>query len=181
MIYIYTDFSIAFDSVTHQRLLCKLEHLWIRRDVLNWVRSFLSGGTQRVKVDDFFSKWVKVSSGIPQGSVLCPLLFVVFLNDQLYKLKYSICKMFADDCKIYRRLNKENVNKLQVELTNLGRWSKKWQLPFNPSKCKVMNLGKKNPTKYFVLYDRVLDTVTQEVSRTYHSSCKKGKPNIRAY
>ena len=159
---IYTDFSKAFDSVAHQRLLCKLEHLGIRGDVLNWVRSFLSGRTQRVKVDDFFSKWVNVTSGIPQGSVLGPLLFVVFINDLPDELKYSICKMFADDCKIYRRLNQENVNKLQVDLTNLERWSKKWQLPFNPSECKVMYFGKKNPKNYFVLYDRVLDTVTQE-------------------
>ena len=73
---IYTDFSKAFDSVTHQRL-CKLEYLGIRGDVLNWVRSFLSGRTQRVKVDGFFSKWAKVSSVIPHGSVLGPLLFVV--------------------------------------------------------------------------------------------------------
>ena len=125
-------------------------------------RLFLSGRTQRVKVDDLFSKWVKVSSGIPQGSVLGPLLFVVFINDLPDQLKYSICKMFADDCKIYRRLNQENVNKLQVDLTNLERWSKKWQLPFNPSKCKVMHFGKKNPKNNFVLNDRVLDTVTQE-------------------
>ena len=113
-------------------------------EVVNWVSSFLSGRTQRVKVDDFFSKWVNVSSGIPQGSVLGPLLFVVFINDLPDQLKYSICKMFTDDCKI-SSLNQKNVNKLQVDLTNLERWSKKWQLPFNPSKCKVMHFGKKNP------------------------------------
>ena len=108
----------------------------IRGDVLYWVRSFPSGRTQRVKVDGFFSKWVKVSSGVPQGSVLGPLLFVVFINDLPDELKYSIC---------YRRLNLENVNKFQVDLTNLERWSKKWQLPFNPPKGKVMHFGKKNP------------------------------------
>ena len=105
---------------------------------------------------------MKVSSGIPQGSVLGPLRFVVFINDLPDELKYSICKMFADDCKTYRRLCQENVNKLQVDLTNRERWSQKWQLPFNPSKCKVMHFGKKHPKKYFVLYDRVLDTVTQK-------------------
>ena len=105
---------------------------------------------------------MNVTSGIPQGSVLGPLVFVVFISDLPDEFKYSICKMFADDCKIYRRLNQENVNKLQVDLTNLESWSKKWQLPFNPSKCKVMNFGKNNPENYFVLYDRVLDTVTQE-------------------
>ena len=78
------------------------------------------------------------------------------------ELKYSICKMFADDFMIYSRLNQENVNKLQVNLINLERWPKKWKLPFNPSKFKVMHFGKKNPKNYFVLYDRVLDTVTQE-------------------
>ena len=86
------------------------EHLRIRGDVLNWVRS--SGRTQRVKVDGFFLKLVKVSSGITQCSVLGPSPVVVFINDLPDQLKYSICKMFADDCKIYRRLNQEKVNKL---------------------------------------------------------------------
>ena len=113
---IYMDFSEAFDSVAHQSL-CKLEHLGIRWDVLNWVRSFLSRRTQHVNVDGIFSKWVNVTSGIPQGSVLGPLLFVVFINYLPDKLKSSICKMFVDDCKISRCLNQENVNKLQVDLT----------------------------------------------------------------
>ena len=76
---IYTDFVKAFDSIPHEWLLNKLEHLGVRGDILNWIRSFLTGKTQCVRVEGFTSKWMEVVSGIPQGSVLGPLLFVVFV------------------------------------------------------------------------------------------------------
>ena len=98
---IYTDFAKAYDSVAHERLLLKLENIGIKGDLLNWIRSFLSGRTQCVNVDGAVSNWRNVLSGIPQGTVLGPILFVIFINDMPEELKYNMCKLFADDCKLY--------------------------------------------------------------------------------
>ena len=98
---IYTDFAKTFDSVTHERLLLKLENIGIKGDLLNWIRSFLSGRTQCVNVDRVMSNWWNVLSGIPQGTVLGPILFVIFINDMPEELKYNMCKLFADDYKLY--------------------------------------------------------------------------------
>ena len=113
---IYTDFAKAF---AHERLLLKLERVGIKGDLLKWIRSFLCGRTQCVSVEGVRSNWKKVISGIPQGSVIGPILFIIFINDMSEKVKHSICKLFADDCKLYYRLNSACENKLQIDLTNL--------------------------------------------------------------
>ena len=113
---IYTDFAKAFDSVAHVRLLHKLESIGIIGDSLNWLKSFLSGRTQCVSVDGVTSKWKEVISGIPQGSVLGPLLFVIFINDMPDEVKFNICKLFADVCKLYDIVNTTTNNKLQMDL-----------------------------------------------------------------
>ena len=159
---IYTDFAKAFNSIPQERVLNKLENLGVRGDILNWIRSFLTGRTQCVRVEGFTSKWMEVVSGIPQGSVLGPLLFVVFINDLPNDMKYSICRMFADDCKLYGLVGNENLNKLQIDLCELERWSLKWQLPFNVKKCKVLHFGKNNPEHEYVLYDHILETSDQQ-------------------
>ena len=114
---IYTDFSKVFDSVPHERLLRKLEHVGIRGDLLMCT-------TQCVRVEGKTSTWEKVIGVIPQGSLLGPLLFVIF-NDLPDEVKYNICKMFADNCKIYRLVENVNLNKLQLVLCKLEVWSKK--------------------------------------------------------
>ena len=98
---IYTDFSKAFDSVAHARLLVKLENIGITGDILIWIKSFLGGRTQCVNVERVLSDCKDVLSGVPQGSVIGPILFVIFINDMPEKVKRSFCKLFADDCKIY--------------------------------------------------------------------------------
>ena len=159
---IYTDFAKAFDSVAHERLLMKLEAIGIKGNVLNWIRSFLTGRTQSVRVDDATSEWRNVISGIPQGSVLGPLLFVVFINDMPDEVKQNFCKLFADDCKLYGIVNNAEENSLQNDLSNLENWSKRWQLPSNATKCKVMHFGRVNPRQDYQMGGHTLEAIDQE-------------------
>ena len=161
---IYTDFSKAFDSVPHQRLLKKMESLGITGNTLSWVKAFLSNRQQCVRVDDKLSNWISVISGIPQGSVLGPILFVIFINDMPEMVK-STCQLFADDAKLFRSvdLRDETSNlTLQEDLEILHHWSEKWQLPFNTGKCKVLHLGHNNPCYQYRMNGQKLQTVEEE-------------------
>ena len=159
---IYTDFAKAFDSVAHVRLLHKLESIGIKGDLLNWIKSFLLRRTQCVNVDGITSKWKEVVSGIPQGSVLGPLLFVIFIKDMPDVVKFNICKLFADDCKLYGTVNTAAGNKLQIDLRKLEEWSRKWQLPFNATKCKVMHFGYHNPQQTYHLNNHAIKSSHKE-------------------
>ena len=142
---IYLDFAKAFDTVPHQRLLNKLHSYGIRGKTYEWIKDFLSSRRQRVVVKGSMSDWAPVTSGIPQGSVLGPLLFVIFIND-LPNITQCITQMFADDTKIFSPVaNTEDKEKLQNDLDSLCVWSDKWQLRFNASKCKVLHIGSANP------------------------------------
>ena len=145
---IYLDFKKAFDSVPHERLMLKLEGYGITGNISNWIRSFLAGRTQRVKIGDQFSETSKVTSGIPQGSILGPILFTIFINDLPESIN-SICKIFADDTKIYNTSNKHDM--IQTDLNALISWSNKWQLYFNSQKCKCLHHGKSNPKHEYYL------------------------------
>ena len=101
-------------------------------------------------------------SGVPQGSVIGPLLFVMFINDMPYEIKSNICKLFVDDCKIYGDVSKADNNTLQTDLTALETWSKIWQLPFNVTKCKVMRFGYHNQRTDYELYNQVLEDTSVE-------------------
>ncbi len=95
------DFSKAFDKVPHQRLLLKLNHYGVRGATLGWIEGFLSNRKQRVLVDGVTSPWASVHSGVPQGTVLGPLLFLAYIND-LPNYTESPIRLFADDCLLYR-------------------------------------------------------------------------------
>ena len=106
------------------------------------------GTSMRVMVNSSSSSWVKVSSGVPQGSVLGPLLFLIFVNDLPDLVKSSI-KMFADDTKLWATISNTTDSKmLQEDLNCLKCWNNKWLLRFNPEKCKVMHVRHSVPTEY---------------------------------
>ena len=142
---VYMDFQKAFDTVAHTRLLHKLTRYGITGTLLRWIEIFLTGRRQRVAVNGSYSDWIAVLSGIPQGSVLGPLLFVIFINDLPDCVRSSIY-LFADDTKIYRRVSsKEDQDELQADLDSLQEWSNRWLLKFHPEKCKTMSI--KTPHK----------------------------------
>ena len=138
---IYLDFSKAFDSVPHQRLFLKLEKLGFSGTILDWIKSFLLNRKQSVRINKTLSSWSDVVSGVPQGSVLGPVLFLIFIND-LPDTIDGIVKIFADDCKAYTKISSvDDSNKLQENLDLLCDWSNIWKLNFNASKCKVMHIN----------------------------------------
>ncbi len=141
---VYLDFQKAFDTVPHIRLFNKLRSYGITGKVLEWIQAFLSNRRQRVMVDGGYSSWKEVTSGIPQGSILGPFLFVLFIND-LPDYLTNFVYMFADDTKVFAKVtNDEEHQRLQDDLDKLCEWSSTWQLKFNISKCKVMHLGNDN-------------------------------------
>lgn len=176
---IYLDFSKAFDTVPHERLLHKLYTLGIHGNVLTWIQSFLSGRTQCVRYRDVYSSWSSVLSGVPQGSVLGPVLFLCFIND-LPETVSGLVKIFADDSKLFSNvLDEESRSKLQEDLDKLCDWSSKWKLCFNASKCKVLHMGYKNENQRYTMIDKdenyvALTSVQDEkdLGVTFESSLK---------
>ena len=142
---IYMVFMKAFDKVPHERLLRKVEAYGIGGPLLGWIRSFLTGRKQRVRVGEDSSKWTQVTSGIPQGSVLGPTLFVLYINDLPDSIQNnSTAVMFADDTKLFARTDTpKDKEKLQEDLDCVCKWSSLWLLKFHPDKCKVLSLGYK--------------------------------------
>ena len=134
---ILLDFSKAFDKVSHEKLLYKLHQYGVRGHVLHWNKAFLSNRTQTVVLENEKSSQVAVTSGVPQGSVLGPILFLVFINDLPDGIRSKV-RLFADDTAVYLAVsNLEDAKQLQEDLDRLGDWSLKWDMEFNPSKCTV--------------------------------------------
>ena len=138
---IYFDFSKAFDTVAHSLLLGKLDSYGVRGALLKWLESFLVGRTQVVSVNGKRSFVGNVKSGVPQGSVLGPVLFLLFINDMPDCVR-SFCQLFADDTKVFNKVaNLEDALLLQNDVSALVQWSFTWLLNFHPDKCKVLTLG----------------------------------------
>ena len=117
---------------------------------MNWIKDFLKGREQRVVVNNEFSDWASVVSGIPQGSVLGPSLFTIFINDIPNDITSNV-NFFADDTKLY---NSAHLNHLiQEDLNHLLQWSNKWLLPLNIEKCKVLHYEKGNPKNDYMMND----------------------------
>jgi len=140
----FIDFSKAFDMVPHKRLLHKLEAYGFTGNLLNWIKSFLHQRFQRIVMGDYVSLWLEVFSGVPQGSVLGPIFFIIFVNE-IPDIVNHPCKMYADDTKLLARLDHPLASqKLQTDINNIAEWCKTWQMKLNIEKCKIMHIGKKN-------------------------------------
>jgi hypothetical protein len=141
---IYTDFEKAFDKVPHKRLISKLEAYGVNKSLIKWIQDFLKDRTQRVRVKGSYSGWGKVTSGIPQGSILGPLLFLLYINDlPVFCEQESGIYLFADDAKIFRHIKCEaDYEKLQNSIDALQEWSRNWLLSMNITKCKVISVGR---------------------------------------
>ncbi|CAM4601877.1 unnamed protein product [Caretta caretta] len=141
---IYLDFSKAFDTVPHGELLVKLEKMGINMKIERWIRNWLTGRLQRVLLKGELSGWREVTSGVPQGSVLGPILFNLFIID-LGTKSGSVLIKFADDIKLGGIANIEKDRDIiQEDLDDLVNWSNSNRMKFNSEKCKVMHLGINN-------------------------------------
>ena len=137
----FTDFAKAFDTVPHQRLLYKLDWHGIRGNLKNWISSFLNHRTQCVVLDGISSSRCPVLSGVPQGTVLGPTLFSIYINDLPESILHSSIKLFADDCIIYRAIRTpEDAERLQEDLCALQEWQQRWLMRLNVSKCFTMTV-----------------------------------------
>ena len=157
------DFCKAFDTVPHCRLLSKLSSYGIQNQTYRWTTSWLTNRKQRVTVDGVASKWVPVKSGVPQGTVLGPLMFLIYIND-IGENVFSTLKLFADDCILYRTISTpSDCHKLQEDLNNVYQWSKLWQMNFNINKCVVLKCYKSaSPiTAHYHLNNHILECVKE--------------------
>ena len=162
---IYLDFQKAFDIVPHRRLMGKIQSYGVRGRILTWIKSFLTGRTQVVRVNGSVSESAPVLSGIPQGSVLGPLMFVIYIND-LPEAINSYSFLFADDTKVFREINsKDDAFALQSDIDSLQHWSNKCLLQFHLDKCHVLTLGKFDNIRYthrYRIYEHELEHVFEE-------------------
>ena len=159
---IYLDFQKAFDKVPHQRLLLKLKAHGIGDSITDWIEQWLTDRRQRVVVDGEVSNWKSVLSGVPQGSVLGPILFLIYINDLDDSITSNVLK-FADDTKLFRKVSTDDDKQhLQNDLDRLVKWSEKWQMLFNFGKCKCLHTGHGNLNVNYKMGDTVLGTTVKE-------------------
>jgi hypothetical protein len=159
---VYLDFAKAFDKVPYVRLFKKLESHGIGGEVLEWIKQWLCGRRQRVSVNKTLSDWLDVSSGVPQGSVLGPVLFLIYINDIDLNLISKLSK-FADDTKVSKTVSSDRDRDiLQSDLDKLHEWSEQWQMKFNVDKCSVVHLGQSNAHYSYKLGASNLKTSVRE-------------------
>ena len=161
---IYLDYSKAFDKICHSKLIKKLEAHGIRGNVQRWISEWLRDRQQWVEIKGCKSSRKPVTSGVPQGSVLGPLLFIIYINDiDIEANNIDILRKFADDTKGAKEIDgPEDAAHLQNCINNLEEWGKKWSMEFNVKKCKIMHCGRNNPKHSYSIGGETLKVVDSE-------------------
>ena len=136
---VFLDISKAFDRVWHRGLLAKLCNLGVEGQLLNWFSSYLSNPKQRVVIEGVHSDWCNIQTGVPQGSVLGPLLFLIYIND-LPNSVNSNCFLFADDCFLLEEVQSPDASALMLnnDLASISPWANQWLVTMNETKTKSM-------------------------------------------
>ena len=132
---VFLDISRAFDRVWHDGLLFKLSQIGIEGQALNIVKDFLKNREQRVVIDGQSSDWAPITAGVPQGSILGPLLFLIYIND-ITEVITSDIRIFADDTFIFRTANSDSTRLLNDDLAKITDWAWRWKMLFNPDISK---------------------------------------------
>ena len=156
------DFSKASDKVSHSKLLWKLHQYRIRGNALSWIRAFLGNRSQTVVLEGEESGSVPVTSGVPQGSVLGSILFLVYINDLPEELSSQV-RLFADDTSVYLTVGGSDDEKvLQQDLDRLSVWEDQWDMEFNPSKCQVVRVTTSQTVinSVYTRHGQILEVVT---------------------
>nr|CAH8828589.1 unnamed protein product [Trichobilharzia regenti]CAH8842674.1 unnamed protein product [Trichobilharzia regenti]CAH8867754.1 unnamed protein product [Trichobilharzia regenti]CAH8868500.1 unnamed protein product [Trichobilharzia regenti] len=161
---LFFDFKKAFDKVPHKRLILKLKSYGFQDPLLSWLISFLEDRSQVVKFANNYSSPRPIRSGVIQGSVLGPLLFVIYINDICSVIKHGTPYLFADDLKIVYSFPHSTLNEgfthIQDDLDRLHNWSNDWQLPFNSDKCGVLYFNNSHPNFRLHLGNSFLQTLS---------------------
>ena len=184
---VFLDFAKAFDKVPIKRLLKKVWAHGIRGKVYEWIRAWLEDRLQRVVLNGEASDWAAVLSGVPQGSVLGPLLFLIFINDlDEAGSAAEIIRKFADDTKVAQPIRtRDGIGdqaKLQAALDGLVGWAARWGMSFNVQKCKIMHVGHANPRARYHMGGTELDITEEErdIGVTMSSKLKPGPQCLKA-
>ena len=137
---ILLDFAKAFDKVSHAHLLVKLPHYGIKGQMLNWIRDFLTSRKQRVVIEGHSSDWLNVTCGVPQGSIIGLLLFLVYINDLPSSVSCN-SDLFANDTALHRQIDSVlNCEQFQEDLSSASDWCKSWLITLKTEKCKVLHI-----------------------------------------
>jgi hypothetical protein len=186
-------FSKAFDKVDHHKLIHKLNRMGVNEQVSTWVRSFLRHSSQRNVVEGQISDQLPVLSGVPQGSVLGPCLFLAYINDLPETVK-SKTRLFADDTIVYLTIKGQtDADRQQDDLHKLEVWERDWAMEFNQDKCEVLRITrKKNPTIFpYTFHNKTLKsaesakylgvTISKDLNWTQHINniTSKAKQSLR--
>jgi hypothetical protein len=162
---VFLDISKAFDRVWHEGLLNKLKGSGIRGKLLEWLKSYLTDRHQRVIINGVKSAWGKILAGVPQGSVLGPLLFLIFIKDITHVIRRCNIRLFADDTCLFIEVDEpaEAAEILNQNLSEIQEWAKKWLVTFSPPKTEELLISNKQPRVHPPLY---LDN--QPITRVKH-------------